>query len=333
MTTATAEPRNGTAATQETALAPQGRASGLVVCDEGEFANLLDSKRFEHMWRIASLFSKSALVPEHFRNQPENCFIATQMAVRLGVDPFMMLQNTYIVHGRPGMEAKLVIALINSSGLFTDSLDYEVSGEDPNGDTYRVRAFATRKTTGKVVYGPWIDWKLVEGEGWLGKTGSKWKTMPGMMFMYRAAAFFGRLHCPERLMGMQTADELDDVGSKHVENTAPGGAASLTRKLEEAASRVEVISVVTGEVTPTPKVEPVAPVATEEKPKPADNAPSRPEQLTILLAEKCGVEVSVAATKLAKHVKAVYSGKALADLPSDRLDHIENQIKSGDIKA
>lgn len=206
-----------------TALAkPEAEAKRLLVSDDSPFSNLLDTSKFEHLWRVAKLFAASKLVPQHFQGQPENCFIAVQMAVRLGVDPFMFMQNTYIVYGRPGMEAKLAIALVNSSGLFKDSLDYEIAGgADPFGDNYKVRAFAERKTTGKRVEGPWIDWNLVRAEKWDAKDGSKWKTMPAQMFQYRAATFFARLHCPERLLGMYTADEIEEAPAlKYVDNTA-----------------------------------------------------------------------------------------------------------------
>ena len=182
------------------------------VVDDGPFANFLDTKRFNQLWKVASGFARSTMVPEHYRGEPENCFIAVQMAIRLGVDPFMFMQKSYIVHGKPGMEAQLAIALVNSSNIFDDALDYEVDGDDPKKDDYRVRVFATRRSSGKVVHGPWIDWQLVRGEEWDKKKGSKWLTMPGLMFMYRAATFFARMHCPERLMGMNTVEELFDVG-------------------------------------------------------------------------------------------------------------------------
>lgn len=203
---------------------------GLVV-DSGQFMNLLDSNRFEHLWRVAQLFSASQMVPAHFQNQPSNCFIALQMAMRMDVEPFMFMQASYIVHGKPGLEAKLVIALINSSGLFSDPLDYEIEGDDPFHKNYRVRAFAKRESTGKVIYGPWIDWKMVGAEGWDKKNGSKWLTMPGPMFQYRAASFFGRLNCPERLMGMQTKEELDDTPEPAMTQPAPprGADAVLAR--------------------------------------------------------------------------------------------------------
>lgn len=215
---------------------PKGKSAGLQTTDNGQFANLLDTSKFEHMWRVATLFSKSQMVPAHYQNQPENCFIAVQMSVRLQLDPFMFMQNTYIVHGKPGMEAKLAIALINSSGLFADSLDYETDGDDPNDKGFRVRCVAVRRSTGKEICGPWIGWDMVKAEKWDGRTDSKWRTMPGLMFQYRAAMFFGRLHCPERLMGMQTADELQDVGDagrRGARSVASRSAASLNAAIAD----------------------------------------------------------------------------------------------------
>lgn len=232
------------------------------VHDDSMFANFLDSDKFSQLQRVAWVFAKSSMVPEHFRGEQNlgNTMIAIEMAMRLGVSPFMMIQNSYIVHGRPGIEAKLAIALVNSSGKFTDSLDYEISGEDhddPKNQTYKVRAFATRRDTGKVVKGPWVDWALVKAEGWhldKGKQKSKWETMPGMMFMYRAAMFFARLHCPERLMGMQSVDELSDVA-------AVAG--------QQADSAPEAIEVTASEVRSSPPVGRVSIRNGKPKEKPA----------------------------------------------------------------
>ena len=53
--------------------------------------------------------------------------------------------------------------------------------------------------------------QMAKNEGWLDKNGSKWKTMPRQMMMYRAASFFARVYCPDVLMGMQTVEEVKDV--------------------------------------------------------------------------------------------------------------------------
>lgn len=200
----------------------------IIVQDSGEFSALLDTARFEQLWRVATIFSNSKLVPAHFQGKKEDCFLGLQMAFRLGVDPMMLLQNTYMVGGRPGMEAKMVIALINSSGLFEDPLEYEVEGDNPKKENYRVRAYAVRKATKKICHGPWIDWAMVKAEGWDSRNGSKWKSIPSQMFCYRAAAFFGRLYCPERLLGMHTAEELQDITP--VDNQAATVAESIVNR-------------------------------------------------------------------------------------------------------
>lgn len=186
----------------------------LAVQDDGPFAYLMDTARFNHLWRVAATFSKSDMIPAHYQGKPENCLIAMQMATRLNVDPFMFMQNTYIVHGRPGMEAKLATALINMRGPFDGPIQYKFEGE---GSDKACTAYAVHKRTRETCSAT-VTWKMVEAEGWNKKQGSKWLTMPDLMFQYRSAMFLGRLYAPECLMGMQTVDELQDIGTIHVES-------------------------------------------------------------------------------------------------------------------
>jgi hypothetical protein len=203
---------------------------------------------FEQAWRYATAMAKSNFVPERYRGKPEDCFIALDLAGKLSTPTFKVhwltvLQSVYIVHGIPAMEAKLCIALVNRSGLFTDPLKYEVEGDNPKEKNYRVRAYATLKTsvTGIVLYGPWIDWELVRGEGWYDKTGSKWKTMPEVMFHYRAASWFKNRHCPEVTMGMMSTDEAWEIDERKsvdsVDITPPEtGVAGLRAKLAKKSA-------------------------------------------------------------------------------------------------
>ena len=54
---------------------------------------------------------------------------------------------------------------------------------------------------------------MVKAEKWLQKNGSKWQTMPELMFHYRAASFFGRLYAPDILKGMHTIEENLDISN------------------------------------------------------------------------------------------------------------------------
>ena len=180
---------------------------------KNNLAFLTDSAAFNHLWRVATGYSRSKLVPEQFRGKSDDCFIICQLAIRLNVDPFMLMQSTYIVHGRPGFEAKLAIALLNSSGKIKGTVKTEFSGI---GDDYGCRAWCVDAETGDRVDGPKIDIKMVKAEGWLKDNGtqkSKWATMPDMMFRYRAASYLIKTNYPEVLMGMPTVEEVEDVAT------------------------------------------------------------------------------------------------------------------------
>jgi hypothetical protein len=164
---------------------------------------------FEHAQRISKMLADSTIVPEVYRGKVSNCIIALEMANRIGVSPLMVMQNMHIIKGKPGWSSAFIIASLNTCGRFTD-LDFRQVGEKGS-DSYGYEAFANSKKTGKELVSPVVDWAMVKGEGWLSKDGSKWRTMPELMFRYRAAAFFGRLHAPDILMGMHAAEEIMDV--------------------------------------------------------------------------------------------------------------------------
>lgn len=171
-----------------------------------------DPQNYEEACLFAKALAESSqLVPPSYHGKPGDCIIALDLAARLDAPWLTVMQHVYTVHGRPAMDAALSTALVNRSGRFVDPLEYEVQGEKATNGEYRVRAFAKCSHTGKVLYGPWIDWPLVKAEGWYDKPGSKWKTMPEQMFHYRAASWFQRRYCPELTMGMLTTDEAADL--------------------------------------------------------------------------------------------------------------------------
>jgi len=168
------------------------------------FANI---ENFESAQRMAKLLSSSDLIPDQYRGNIPNTTIALEMAQRIGASPLAVMQNLYVVNGNPGWSAKFVIASLNSCGQFS-KLRYVMEGE---GTTRSCYAWAKDLADGERLEGPIVTWTMALEEGWVQKKGSKWKTMPEVMFRYRAASFFGKLYAPEITMGMQTAEELHDI--------------------------------------------------------------------------------------------------------------------------
>lgn len=176
--------------------------------DNGPLTMMFDSALFAQSWRACDMMSRSTIIPTHFQKNPSNVFIALQISRRLNLDPFMVMQKMYIVHGRPGFEAQFIIALLNSCGRFKGPIQWKMEGKEGSDDRAAI-AYATR-TTGEVCEAR-CDMKMAKAEGWYAKEGSKWKTIPELMLRYRSASFFARLHCPEVIMGMPAVDELRDM--------------------------------------------------------------------------------------------------------------------------
>lgn len=155
--------------------------------------------------RIGKAFASSTLVPAQYQGNLANCIVALEMANRMGASPLMVMQNLYIVHGNPGWSSKFLIASFNQCGRFS-ALRYQWSP-----DRKSCRAWAVEKATGEKIEGPEVSVAMAAAEGWSTKAGSKWKTMPELMLMYRSAAFLIRTYAPEISMGLRTDDEIIDM--------------------------------------------------------------------------------------------------------------------------
>jgi hypothetical protein len=187
------------------------------------------------MQRMSKAFAASDLVPQNYRGNLANCIVAMEMSTRMGASPLQVMQNLYIVHGNPGWSSKFLIACFNQSGKFS-AMRYTFD-RDTKGKATGCRAWSIEKATGEKLEGATITIEMANAEGWSTKSGSKWKTMPEQMLMYRAAAFFVRTYAPEISMGLQTEDELRDGIYE-----APAGTVTTVAELQPAPQAAQVIT-------------------------------------------------------------------------------------------
>lgn len=217
--------------------------AGLVKMGFGDLAS------FEFMQRTAKMFAASNMVPTAYQAmiskgygdkqtiEPNpsalpNCVIALDMSQRMKASPLAIMQNLHIIEGRPSWSSQFIIAAINNCGKFSPlRFDLEWLGEmDASYSTFewidrkkvekkhsiriknaRCVAWAIEKATGERLESAPVTMEMAVAEGWFGKNGSKWKSMPDLMMRYRSAAFFGRIYAPELLMGLPSADEVHDI--------------------------------------------------------------------------------------------------------------------------
>lgn len=210
------EPQGGTAVAvmspaREQAQIERQRAMAEVTFGQ-QISPFSNGDAFKLACAIAERLCQSSMIPEAYRGHPENVMVAMDYGSRFGIGCVQMMQNMDVVKGRPGLRGTFLAALINKSPLFS-RLSYEWRGTDKPGakpsPDFGCRAYATEKATGEVLYGTWIDWRMVEGEGWDKNT--KWTHMREQMFQYRAAAFWSRVHASDVTLGMHESEELFDM--------------------------------------------------------------------------------------------------------------------------
>ena len=233
---------------------------------------VLDTARFEHMQRIATVMANSSLVPTSLtlgkvgdrtvQLEPQqiaaNCFLVVNQAVRWGFDPFAVAQCVSVVHGKLCYEGKLIAAVL-SAKLGVD-LEYEFSGKED--DDMKVVVTASRD--GK----PEVDSngkrKTIEGTVGEWKTsgnGSPWGARGGYkrMLRYRGAREWCRVYAPSLMLGVYGEDELTDLAeeqrARKAVDVSPNSAPSLPPPTpKNLAERLKAISV-RGDAAPTTEIE------------------------------------------------------------------------------
>jgi hypothetical protein len=184
-----------------------------------------DKEQFNQALRAAQMLSQTSIIPQTYQGKPQDCFVAIEMATRMGVSPMMVMQNMYVVKGKPSWSGQSCTSLIKSCGKFKD-VQHVYFGEKGT-ESRGCYVSAVRCSDGERVDGVEVTIAMAKAEGWT--SNPKWRNMPELMLSYRASAFFARVHCPEALMGLQTTEEIYDVEGA---NFNKGKAVELTDALK-----------------------------------------------------------------------------------------------------
>ena len=176
---------------------------------DGNVFNSSDS--FALARQMAQALMTSTIVPPTFQKSEANCMVAISQAQRLGIDPFVVMNNMYMIQGKITWKSEFIIAMINASGKFDTELQFAEEVKD--GKPYACTAFTFKD--GRKIEGIRVTMDMANAEGWTKKNGSKWLTLPQLMLRYRAAVFFARFNAPELTSGLYTQEEGEDVNFSH----------------------------------------------------------------------------------------------------------------------
>lgn len=167
-------------------------------------------------FRLAkALASSGDMVPKHFQGKPEATMAAIVRGMEIGLAPMQALSNIAVINGRASIWGDALPALLQRAG---HHLDCELQGE---GDAMVAVATLTRGDTGRVTTRSFSVADAKKAGLW-GKQGP-WQAYPTRMLQMRARSFAARDGAADALMGLQVAEEMQDVAPMRDVTPAPKG--------------------------------------------------------------------------------------------------------------
>ena len=230
---------------------------------------ILVEREFAMMQRKGQALAASSIIPKEFQQNLPNCLIAMEMAQRLNTGELEIMQNLYVIHGRPSFSASYLIAKVNNSNILKGRLKFEFVGKEGT-DDYGCYAYGIDSDTEERLAGTVITVRMAKAQGWWGKNGSKWPDMTDQMLQYRSASFWSRVYAPDATMGMHTVEEVQEIEEKEINPIGHKDLQSVQSMLAGAREDLDAIDKESkAPATTKPREELVEVIPAEAKTEPA----------------------------------------------------------------
>ncbi len=204
-----------------------------VVHDDSAVANLMDTARFEHLQRLAIAMSASSLLPDHLRyekgkntNPPleretisANCFRIINQALRWQMDPFAIIDETFLIGGKLGYSGKLVAGVVNARAGLAGRMHYAHDGQG-DGRTVTVSGRFQGEQEDREVTLCLKDART---------DNQMWRKDPDQKLVYSGIVKWARRYCPEVVLGIITDDDAERIRESEKERTTEETAPKPTR--------------------------------------------------------------------------------------------------------
>jgi hypothetical protein len=181
----------------------------------GKGLSLQPSNMGEAM-ELATMFSKSSLVPFAYKGKPEDTLVAMMMGTELGLNPIQSLQNIAVINGRPAIYGDAMMALVQNHpafGSIKETFDKK---------TMTAKCVVRRKSgpahtqtyseEDARIAGLWDGREKIYSQKFKKDIDnpSPWHCHPKRMLAMRARGFALRNQFADALLGLITAEEAQD---------------------------------------------------------------------------------------------------------------------------
>jgi len=212
---------------------------------------------------FSKMVAGSGMVPNNYKNKPQDVLVAVQWGYEMGLQPLQALQNIAVINGKPSVYGDAALALVKNHP-HCRGVSEKIEGE---GDARRAvctikRAYDAEieETTRTFSVADAKRAKLWGRQG-------PWSQYPDRMLAMRARGFATRDAFPDALKGLITAEEAQDYPSEPRNVTPPANPLDAIEAPPEAPEEIVVED--TGEII-------------EAAPEPAQSEPEPVEPVVML---------------------------------------------------
>lgn len=159
---------------------------------------------------FSKMIASSGMVPQSYRNKPQDILVAVQWGYEVGLQPMQALQNIAVINGKPSVYGDSALALVKADPRCR-GVKETIEGE---GDKMNARC-VVRRAYGDEIEETEATFSVDDAKRaklW-GKTGP-WTQYPKRMLAMRARGFAIRDAFPDAMRGMITAEEAQDYPTK-----------------------------------------------------------------------------------------------------------------------
>ena len=193
---------------------------------------------------LAQSLSKTAFVPKGFQGKPDQITAVMMYGREIGLPPMTTLQNAYEVHGRVGMYAEQLRAMILDAGHdFTiDEMTSDrctLSGQRKGRERWETFTYTMDQAKSAGLYAQ----------------NEQYRKRPVEMLFARATGIMAHAMFPDVIRGMSAVEELEDEGAAAAE--APAVTGEPARKATATVGRKRATKAIGGPVeSQAPRAEP-----------------------------------------------------------------------------
>ena len=161
----------------------------------------------------AGWMAKTDLVPQAYRNKPDNCVVCWCYGAERGLTPLNALNSIAVVNGTPTVYGTAVTALVTSHPNFAGMTEANNFDEiDDAKDAVATCTMHRRMAGGKVEsFTKSFSYADAIRAGLTGK--DNWKGYPKMMLENRARNWCARVAFADALRGMAVKEEIEDLAT------------------------------------------------------------------------------------------------------------------------